>query len=92
MVHCCAEDSIYDTTIDTFSVALRVLRVAEDHIKLRQPQQLSHTSPFPTDQNFGPKLIWTAVCGQSASSIAAVELYHRDSLSVRKMHAQGPQV
>ena len=83
---------IYDTPIDPFFVALRVLRVAEDHIKLRQPQQLSHTAPFPTDQNFGTKLIWTAVCRQSASSTAAVELYHRDSLSVRKLHAEGPQI
>jgi hypothetical protein len=36
--------------------------------------------------------IWTAVCRKSASSIAAVQLYHRDSPSVRKLNVEGPQV
>ena len=53
VVQCCAEDSVYETPIDPFFVALRVLWVSGDHIKLRQPQQLSHTAniPTPTDAN-----------------------------------------
>ena len=94
-VHCCAEDSVYDTPIDPFFVALRVLRVAGDHIKLRQPQQLSHTAFFPTDPNIGPNLMHTALCRESGSSVVgsdSSELYDWDSLSMREGHAEGPHV
>jgi len=73
-------------------VALRVLRVAGDHSKLRQPQQLSHTAPFPTDQNFGPRIVWRTVRRKSPSTVVDVKLQHRDSPSVRKLHVEGPQV
>ena len=65
-----------------------------DHIKLRQPQQLSHTAIFhlATDPNIGPNLMHTAVCRESGSSVVGSELYDWDSLSVREGHAEGPHV
>ena len=92
-VNCCTEDSVYYTPINPLLVALRVLRVAGDHSKLRQPQQLSHTAIFPTDLNTGPHMMHTAVCRESFSLVVSSdELYDWDSLSMREGHAEGPHV
>ena len=91
MVRCCAEDSVYDTPIDPLCVALRVLRVAGDHTKLRQPQQLSHTA-ICSDKNFRPNVVHRREGRESESFVrGAAVLDDRDPTCMRKGHAEGPQ-